>query len=177
MADGGLLALLGARAWPNPPTKRLRTLCSCAAPPWCFLDWRQRPISKVWLLLALMVGLPGLVLSGAPTLALIYGLGGSVMCLCDPNNIGASRTRLMAMGMALLALAVTALAWNWTYGAGVSVWAQNGTKEWASLGRLCSYGSLWPAWPLALWTLWRWRKQILSRQLHRHLYDCLCGSL
>jgi 4-amino-4-deoxy-L-arabinose transferase-like glycosyltransferase len=27
----------------------------------------------------------------------------------------------------------------------------------------------WPAWPLVLWTLWRWRRQLLNTHLSRHL--------
>jgi len=28
---------------------------------------------------------------------------------------------------------------------------------------------IWPAWPLALWTLWIWRKHLFSREVSRHL--------
>ena len=168
MADGGLLALLACLGLAQPSHETTSYLVQLCCTTLVFFGLAAAPHRKVWSLLALMVGLPGLVLSGAPTLALIYGLGGSVMCLCDPNNIGASRTRLMAMGMALLALAVTALAWQLDLWRWRIVWPQNGTKEWASLGRLLVWFT-WPAWPLALWPLWRWRKQILSRQLHRHL--------
>jgi hypothetical protein len=49
-------------------------------------------------------------------------------------------------------------------------------KEWASLARLLLWFG-WPAWPLAIWTLWRWRKQIASRQWHRHLWLPLWFSL
>jgi hypothetical protein len=29
----------------------------------------------------------------------------------------------------------------------------------------------WPAWPLALWTLWRWRLRLLSRHI---VYPLAC---
>ena len=97
-------------------------------------------------------------------------LGGSMMCVCDPNNAGTShvRARFLALGISLLAVAVTVLAWQLDLWRWRIVWPQADTKDWPSLGRLLVWFT-WPAWPLALWTLWRWRKQIWNRQLHRHL--------
>ena len=51
-----------------------------------------------------------------------------------------------------------------------------GGKEWLSLARLLLWFG-WPAWPLAIWTLRRWRKQIASAQWHRHLWLPLWFSL
>lgn len=42
-------------------------------------------------------------------------------------------------------------------------------KEFKSLIRLLLWFG-WPAWPMAAWTLWRWRKQLFNRQVHRHLW-------
>jgi hypothetical protein len=39
-----------------------------------------------------------------------------------------------------------------------------------ALGRLLLWFT-WPAWPLALWTVWRWRRQLARRHV-----ACRCGS-
>jgi 4-amino-4-deoxy-L-arabinose transferase-like glycosyltransferase len=44
----------------------------------------------------------------------------------------------------------------------------NDWQEWRSIGRLLAWFT-WPAWPLAIWTLWRWRNQWTSLNWSRHL--------
>jgi 4-amino-4-deoxy-L-arabinose transferase-like glycosyltransferase len=39
---------------------------------------------------------------------------------------------------------------------------------WQGLGSLLLWFT-WPAWPLVVWTLWRWRRQLISQHLSRHL--------
>lgn len=41
---------------------------------------------------------------------------------------------------------------------------QTAWTDWRKLGRLLLWFT-WPAWPLALWTLWRWRGQLASRHV------------
>ena len=38
-------------------------------------------------------------------------------------------------------------------------------------------GSLWPAWPLALWTLWRWRRHLLQPPHRRCRWRCALVAL
>lgn len=170
MADGGLLALLACLGLAQPSHETTSYLVQLCCTSLLFYGLAAAPHRTFGPLLALIVGLPGLVLSGAPALALLYGLGGSMMCVCDPNNAGTShvRARFLALGISLLAVAVTVLAWQLDLWRWRIVWPQADTKDWPSLGRLLVWFT-WPAWPLALWTLWRWRKQIWNRQLHRHL--------
>ena len=168
MADGGLLALLACLGLAQPSHETTSYLVQLCCTSLIFYGLAASPHQRAWPLLALAAGLPGLVLSGAPTLALLYGLGGAMMCLCDPSNAHMSRAKPRALGIALLALAVTVLAWQLDLWRWRMAWPADGLKDWASLGRLLLWFT-WPAWPLAIWTLWRWRKQILSRQLHRHL--------
>jgi hypothetical protein len=54
--------------------------------------------------------------------------------------------------------------WRWRIDLPQADWA-----EWRSLGRLLLWFT-WPAWPLALWTLWRWRHQLMQGStLSQHL--------
>ena len=46
--------------------------------------------------------------------------------------------------------------WHWHIELPEASWT-----EWRSLGRLLLWFT-WPAWPLVLWTLWRWRHQLIQ---------------
>jgi 4-amino-4-deoxy-L-arabinose transferase-like glycosyltransferase len=61
--------------------------------------------------------------------------------------------------------------WGWRI-----VALDNGGRDWGSLVRLLLWFG-WPAWPLAVWTQWRWRKQIASKRWHRHLWLPMWFSL
>ena len=170
MADGGLLALiacLGLAQLSHEVTAYLTQL-SCAA--MLFYAIAGMPYRTLGPALGLVAGLAGLVLSGAPSVAVLFGLGGAVLCACEPHGDDTARHRGRAWAVAILLVtgAVAVLAWQLGLWRWRLVWPGDGGKEWQSLGRLLLWFT-WPAWPLALWTLWRWRHQLASRQLHRHL--------
>ncbi|WP_367068457.1 hypothetical protein [Oryzisolibacter sp. LB2S] len=168
MADAGLLALiacLGLAQLSHETTGYLTQLASTAL---LFFAGSVMPWRMAWGATAALAGMTGLVLSGAPTVALLLGLGCAALLWCSSQDAPA-RTRLVAALILLgLTLAAAALAtglemWRWRV-----VGAQDG-KSWSSLLRLLIWFS-WPAWPLTLWTLWRWRRLIASGQWHRHLW-------
>lgn len=171
MADGGLLALVACLglAQPSHEANAYLTQLSCSA---CvFFALAAAPYRTVMPILALLAGLAGLVLSGAPSMALLYSLGGAALCLVgSPDNPDTSRRHLRALGAGLLLAAAGAAALAWQ----LDLWrwridsSYSDPQEWPSFGRLLLWFT-WPAWPLAVWTLWRWRRQIWSRQIHRHL--------
>lgn len=158
MADGGLLALmatLGLLQLGHETTPELAQLFAmslvlyglAAAP---FRHWRAR--------LGIVAGLPLLAACGAPTMALAVGLGGTVVCFYsrqEPVRVFAR----WVLGAALLSAAVgwELGAWRWR-AVGLSVGdLPNLARQWLWF--------LWPAWPLALWTLWRWRQHWLYRHI------------
>lgn len=167
IADGALLALiacLGLAQLSHETTSYLVQL-SCTA--LLFFAVSAMPHRTVAPAIALVVGLLGLTLAGAPALAAMLGIGSMALVALAPGR-STDRRWPWALGL----LAVTLLAawaawaldlWRWRI-----VGGGTGAKEWQSLVRLLIWFG-WPAWPLALWTLWRWRKQIVSRQGHRHL--------
>src|SRR5690606_3880270 len=117
-------------------------------------------------LAALMAGLAGLTLAGAPALSALLGAGSMAVVVFAPGSPTDRRLR-WAVTLAAATLLAALIAWS------LDLWRwrivdSGGGKEWQSLARLLLWFG-WPAWPLALWTLWRWRKQIASRQGHRHL--------
>ncbi len=167
IADGGLLALiacLGLAQLSHEVTSYLVQL-SCTA--LIFFAVAAMPHRTVAPTVALAAGMVGLTLAGAPALAALLGLGSMVVVVYAPGSQTDHRLR-WALALGAITLAAALIAW------GLDLWrwrivdSGSGGKEWQSLARLLLWFG-WPAWPLALWTLWRWRKQIISRQGHRHL--------
>ena len=171
IADGGLLAFiacLGLAQLSHETTPALTQLCFAAL---SFFALAALPYRTVAPVLAGVLGLLGLTLSGAPTVALLLGSGGAMIHALDrsPGRKAMAQQLHWAAGIALVSALVALLAlrldlWRWRIELPEASWA-----EWRSLGRLLLWFT-WPAWPLALWTLWRWRQQLLRRDLpSRHL--------
>ena len=183
IADAGVLALiasLGLAQLSHETTPALAQLGFTALVFYALAASPYRVATKVFgPALVLVLGLSGLALSGAPTFAILLGIGGAVVewmhtrCGNITSSGGLSSTaklhswqRLLIIagvttGVALLAWALD--LWRWRIslpGAG----AQTAWTDWRKLGRLLLWFT-WPAWPLALWTLWRWRKQLASRHV------------
>lgn len=170
MADGSLLALLaclGLAQLSHETTPGVAQLCCTALA--FYASARLTQSGKAPVLLSFLA-LLGLALSGAPALAMLFGLGGVLMLLLDPSN-GDEATPIpigTALRLSLALLLVGAVAtlldlWRWRVELPTA-----SLTEWRNLGRLLLWFT-WPAWPLALWTLWRWRHQIVGAQRSRHL--------
>lgn len=167
IADGALLALiacLGLAQLSHEVTSYLVQL-SCTA--LLFFAVAAMPHRTVAPAVALVAGLAGLTLAGAPALAAMLGVGSMVLVVLAPGS-NTDRRWHWALALAVATLAAAWLAWTLDLWRWRIVGTHAGGKEWQSLARLLLWFG-WPAWPLALWTLWRWRKQIVSRQGHRHL--------
>lgn len=165
IADGGLLALiacLGLAQLSHEVTSYLVQLCGTAL---VFFAVAATPHRTAVPAVAVVVGLLSLTLAGAPALAALLGLGSAVLMVYAPGDHGGHRLR---WPLALVAVSLVAALMAW----GLDLWRWrivSGARDWQSLGRLLLWFG-WPAWPLALWTLWRWRMQIFSRTGHRHLW-------
>lgn len=167
MADAGLLALLATLGLMQLSHETTSYLTQLACSTLVFTAGALLPTRLAWAGLSGAAGLAGLVLSGAPALAVLSGLG--CAWLTWKAVPAPQRQRILGAGL-LLALSCAA-AWLAMY---VDLWRWRivepaDAKEAASLLRLWTWFT-WPALPLALWTLWRWRHQLLSRQWHRHLW-------
>ena len=171
LADGGLLAFiacLGLAQLAHQTTPALAQLCFTAL---TFYAMAALPYRSVTPRLAGVAGLAGLALSGAPTMAALIGLGSAVIYLLirAPEPESAQGKKGTALGIVLTTCAVMAMSslldlWRWRIEFPEPTW-----QEWRSLGRLLLWFT-WPAWPLALWTLWRWRHQLFRQGvLGRHL--------
>ncbi|HEY8048134.1 MAG TPA: hypothetical protein VIE63_03105 [Ramlibacter sp.] len=164
IADGGLLALmacLGLAQFSHETTPSLAQLAFTALAFFGIAAMRYRP----WHAFAgLLVGLVGLALSGGPSIAILFALGGILVLVLDRHPDPAVvlhpavRTALVAAAMLVAAAVATALdLWQWRLGHRIP-------HEARTLLRLLVWFT-WPAWPLAIWTLWRWRRQLTSRHV------------
>ena len=170
MADGSLLALmacLGLAQLSHETTPALAQLCFTALAFYAGARLTQPHGASV---LISFLALLGLALSGAPTLAMLLGLGGILSLLLDPSrpdeSVQVPITTVLGLCTAVLLVgAITSLLglWRWRIELPPLSW-----PEWRSLGRLLLWFT-WPAWPLALWTLWRWRHHIVGAQAGRHV--------
>ena len=171
IADGGLLALiacLGLAQLSHEVTTSLAQLCFGALTFYAAAAMGYRTIAPT---LGLIAGMAGLALSAAPSMAVALGTGSALLHLLgpDPAN-GGRRGALRAAGIiALVTVLSAALAsaldlWRWR----ILLPQDAASKEWRSLLRLLLWFT-WPAWPLVLWTVWRWRLQIFSRSVSLHL--------
>ncbi len=173
MADGSLLALiatLGLAQLSHETTPALAQLCFTAL---MFYAVAALPYRRIGPLVGFGIGTLGLALSGAPAMATLFGLGSAAICLqdrADADQAPADRWRL-ALALAGLTLAAAALAWalgQWHW----RIAPYAGFRDWKSVGKLLLWFT-WPAWPLALWTLWRWRRHLGSRHVLLPLWFAL----
>lgn len=172
MADGALLALiasLGLAQLSHETTPALTQL-SCAA--LSFFAVAALPYRRVMPYLALVLGLCGLALSGAPATALLLCAGAWVVHGLNPpsehqhtpypprfDHPRAHRiTHVFLLGLGvLLVMLIGALdLWRWRLHSP----AINGASWYHLLTLLVWF--TWPTWPLALLTVWRWRRHIIT---------------
>lgn len=160
IADGALLALiasLGLLQLGHETTPELVQLASVALFVYALAASPFRgPPSKAAVLLAL----PALAASGAPAIALTLGLVGGLICRASGYEPARRFVVWIAASTALsIAVAVALGAWGWRVGPGTP--SLSGTWE---LVRLLVWFT-WPAWPLAVWTVWRWRRHLSARHI------------
>ena len=107
---------------------------------------------------AALLALPLMAASGAPAMATVLALVGTAIC-AKSTYAQVRRTAwwIAAAGAIAVALGSALSAWGWRVAD-----LANLHPVW-TLRLLLWFG--WPAWLLALWTLWRWRTHLL----HRHI--------
>ena len=158
IADGALLAVmatLGLLQLGHETTPELVQLTGAsmflyalAAAPF------RRSRSRV----AALLSLPLMAASGAPAIATVLAIVGTAICGRSAYaQVRRTAWWIAAAGVIALALGTALSAWAWRV-AGLA-----GLNPLTTARLLLWFG--WPAWPLALWTLWRWRGHLL----HRHI--------
>jgi 4-amino-4-deoxy-L-arabinose transferase-like glycosyltransferase len=156
IADGALLALiatLGLLQLGHETTPELAQLAAVASLQWSlaaapYRTWAPRG--------GVLIALPALAASGAPAMALV--MAAAALPLCHRSSDAGLRALVPWLLAAVLLAALVAWpvhSWAWRVAPRIDL---------AQLGRLWIW-FLWPAWLLALWTLWRWRARLDRRHL------------
>lgn len=159
LADGALLALmacLGLLQLGHETTPEIIQLLAIALFAYGMAAAPFRPRKS---LLASLLALPILATSGAPAVAIGLGLAGALVCQGSHYDSVRRQLPWILLASALAALAAWPMeGWAWRMNAH---WAWELLPRYLSmLGWFC-----WPAWPLAAWTLWRWRRHSMRRHI------------
>lgn len=179
IADTGLLALIASLGLAQLSHETTPALAQLGFTALAFYAMAASPYRRATEILGpalgVLAGLAGLALSGAPTLALLFGVGGAMVEWMHRrwgNSDMGSDGQKQSWHWMLLIAGITLIVFLLAYSLGLWRWRidlpgtgdQSAWTEWRRLGRLLLWFT-WPAWPLALWTLWRWRRQLASRHV------------
>ena len=175
IADGGLLALIACLGLAQLSHETTPALAQLGFTALTFFGIAALPYRLAAPIASIFVGSVGLGLSGAPAMAALFAAGGAALHMSNPPEDGVSDARgsrgtAIIVAIALLA-AVVALSldmWQWR----LTPTAFDSPREWRSIARLLVWFT-WPAWPLALWTVWRWRRQLGQRHVALPLWFAL----
>ena len=179
IADGALLALIASLGLAQLSHETTPAQAQLGFNALAFYAAAALPFHRWSAILAGVLGFAGLTLCGAPTVALLLAIGAATMIWLGPQAQDqgtdmperASIAWLPLLWIALVVVLASSLeVWRWRLH-----WPA-GAEGWQSRVSLLVWFT-WPAWPLALWTLLRWRRQLFSSHLHQHLALPLWFSL
>lgn len=158
ISDGAVLALMASLGLLQLGHETTPELAQLAATTLFLYALAAAPFRPVRSRIAVLAALPALAGSGAPTMAMAMGLGGTIVCSFSSYPQVRRYAPWIAMASLLAALAAQAFgAWRWR-SLGLDLAQLPGiARQWAWF--------MWPGWLFAIWTLWRWRRHLL----HRHL--------
>jgi 4-amino-4-deoxy-L-arabinose transferase-like glycosyltransferase len=156
LADGALLALmasLGLLLLGHETTPELLQLLAVSV---YLYGLAAAPFRLSHSRIAVLLSLPVLAASGAPAVACMLGLLGVLL------NQRSSYDEAKALRMWLLASLTLAVLAAWAFNGWA--WRVRPELDVPSLLKLLAW-FCWPAGPLALWTLWRWRRHSMRRHI------------
>ncbi|MCX8520187.1 MAG: hypothetical protein ORN28_01470 [Rhodoferax sp.] len=185
IADGGLLALMACLGLAQLGHETTPALAQLGFAGLLFYGLASLHFHRRMALAATMLGVLGLGLCGAPGMALLLLAGGMAIHVLEvppqaegqtpepgqgqKQEQGQDSQRVLSLTLLLATALLCAMAfrlldlWRWKVQVPLSNWGEvNG-----ALQLLCWF--IWPAWPLVLWTLWRWRSHVFNRRISRHL--------
>jgi 4-amino-4-deoxy-L-arabinose transferase-like glycosyltransferase len=156
IADGALLALIatiGLLQLGHETTPELVQLAGIGA---YLYALSAAPMKTRFARATALVALPLMAGSGSPSIALLAGVSGIVLCLTS-SSAGMRAFAPWVAGSALLACATAWVTQTWA-------WRVSAPPSPLELLRTLSWFT-WPTWPMAGWTIWQWRHHIQ----HRHI--------
>lgn len=157
MADGALLAMLAMLGLAQLSHEVTVTAAQLGFSALLFYAVAASWMRLWWPLVALWVASFGLALSGAPAFGLALTCAGALArMLSRQRHAVAWAAGFVVAGIVAALCALYLNQW-------LAKWAQwpQGLSDWRRLIRLGLWFT-WPAWPLALLAIWRWREWLLS---------------
>lgn len=156
LADGALLALMASLGLLQLGHETSPELLQLLAVSVYLYGLAAAPYRRGRARLAVLVALPVLAASDAPMVACTLGLLG--LLLNHRSSYDAAKSqRVWLLGALTLAVLAAWAFHGWA-------WRLQGNTDIGSLLSLLAW-FCWPAGPLALWTLWRWRRHGLRRHI------------
>ena len=163
LADAGLLGYLACLGLAVPSHELTPMAFQLQTVSLLFMGSAIMPFHPNKGLIAWGLGLLLMALSGAPSLSLLIGAGTLWIWARHPQS---TRTQLLVLAAIWL---LTALICEW-----LDIWqwrllpVEKLKLDWRQLIELLVW-YLWPAWPLAAWTVWRWRAHWTHHIWSQHL--------
>ena len=184
IADGGLLALIASLGLAQLGHETTPALAQLYFASHLFYGVAALPYRRVGPVIALVVGTLGMTLSGGPTVGLALAIGSAVYMTYERHQrairaaegYSDDESPGFTLGALLTMVGITVLAAALVFGLGLAQWKI--TLGHSLLSDVRSQAKLllwftWPVWPLAIWTLWRWRRQWLERHVALPLWFAL----
>lgn len=174
LADGGLLALIACLGLAKLGHESTPALAQLACASLLFLGYCLRPWHPRHGGGAALAGVAGLTLCGAPELGIVLCLGGALLEWLQragqkpdhPEAPPPPDPGLVVLVVVATACGVLANVWD--------LWQTPGYRwslaevQWSGYAQMLVW-FMWPAWPMAIWALWSWRRHILDMRSNRHL--------
>lgn len=189
IADGAVLALIASLGLAQLGHETTPALAQLFFASQLFYGVAALPYHRVGAFIALLVGSVGLTLSGGPTVGLGLGLGCVGLLAAERWGNRAEEASesepTYSFGAIAAVLGATLLVAALAAGLGLFQWkidlpgSDPNTRLIAdvrSQAKLLLWFT-WPTWPLAVWTLWRWRRQLLARHVALPLWFALMPLL
>ncbi len=151
-----LIATLGLLQLGHETTPELAQLAAATLLLW---GMAAAPYRRQRSRLAMATALPMLAASGAPVLATAMGMAAAVI-LRRSQDAQARTAAPWVLAATVVAVLIGSLLhqWHWRYIDRFQI------ASFPSTLRMLAW-FLWPSWLLALWTVWRWRRQGLRRHI------------
>lgn len=179
LADAGLLALiacLGLAQMSHETTPDLARLCATSALLLASARMAHAEDPHPWLsLLMWWLAIIGLAWSGAPWVAMALGAGLLLILTVTRARAALGNHPNLIWAAVGVALTVSSVGFFDTLPLPAIGFPME-FDAWRRWGRLLVWFT-WPAWPLALWTSWVWRKQLLSPHVAIPLWTALVSVL
>lgn len=159
IADGALLALIATLGLLQLGHETTPELVQLAAVALYLYALAASPFRSIKPKVSMPLALAALAASGAPSMGVVLGAVGVAICRRSSYANVRSFSWWVIFGIGLAIAVGSALgAWGWRLGSYESI-----SDIWLEFRLLAWF--TWPAWPLALWTLWRWRHYLFNRHI------------